>query len=220
MNKIVISVFAVLIVFLLVLGFALKIQKNYEKKNKKNPKAKGKAGEKRVKDRLSTVSKNIKHKEINDLILKDDEGNTHQIDHVEIRENGIFCIETKNYSGLIFGSKNQPHWTQCLNKSTREQIPNALIQNNGHVKAINKVLNHHYMINSVVVMVQNNADKIDASNVININNLKSYLENYKDGTNLSSSEIDDIYNTLINAGAGLTNKEHLENLRNRGIKSK
>ena len=44
----------------------------------------------------------------------DNYGNTHQIDHVEIRENGIFYIETKNYSGLIFGGSNQTFWTQCL----------------------------------------------------------------------------------------------------------
>lgn len=64
-------------------------------------------------------------------------------------------------------------------------------------------------------MVQNNANKINASNVININSLKYYLENFKDGTTLTSLEIDDIYNTLINAGRGLNDKDHLENLRSR-----
>ena len=149
----------------------------------------------------------------------DNYGNTHQIDHVEIRENGIFYIETKNYSGLIFGGSNQTFCTQCLNKYTKNKIQNPLKQNSGHVAQIRRVLSYKYKVNSIVVMVQNNAYNIKANNVINVDFLKTYLEDFDGGTNLSSLEIDDIYKTLMKAGAGLTDEKHLENLRSRGIKS-
>ncbi len=58
-----------------------------------------------------------------------------------------------------------------------------------------------YKINSVVVMVQNNANTIYCSNVINLDNLKLYLKNYDDGSRLSSEEMDEIYNKLMNAAS-------------------
>ena len=40
---------------------------------------------------------------------------THQIDHVIVSSKGIFSVETKNYSGRIYGEDNQKEWTQVLN---------------------------------------------------------------------------------------------------------
>ena len=55
----------------------------------------GKVGEKKVNKQLNPILFGIvEHKQINDLMLLDDNGKSHQIDHIEIRENGIFCIET------------------------------------------------------------------------------------------------------------------------------
>ena len=39
---------------------------------------------------------------------------TTQIDHVLISPFGVFIVETKNLKGWIFGSENQPKWTQSL----------------------------------------------------------------------------------------------------------
>ena len=33
---------------------------------------------------------------------------------IVINENGVFVIETKNYSGRIYGQENQHEWTQVL----------------------------------------------------------------------------------------------------------
>lgn len=75
----------------------------------------GAHGERKVDSKLNPLIFGIvEHRQINNLILVDDNGKSHQIDHIEIRENGIFCIETKNYIGWIFGSENQEKWTQTL----------------------------------------------------------------------------------------------------------
>lgn len=187
-----------------------------KRKHKLTDEEKGKIGELKVEKRLDNGDKEFEHREINNLILVDNYGNSHQIDHIEIRENGIFCIETKNYSGYIFGSSNQRYWTQCLSKNRKYRILNPLFQNNTHVREIERVLHNKYKVNSLVVMVQNNANKINAYNVINLGFLNEYLIDYDDGTQLSSDEIDEIYNTLLDAESGLTNKEHLDNLRSRG----
>ena len=42
------------------------------------------------------------------------QGRTSEIDLLMIHEKGIFVFESKNYSGWIFGSADQLHWTQSL----------------------------------------------------------------------------------------------------------
>ena len=58
----------------------------------------GAQGERKVDAKLNPlIFGKVEHRQINNLILVDDNNKSHQIDHIEIRENGIFCIETKNY---------------------------------------------------------------------------------------------------------------------------
>ena len=144
---------------------------------------KGKVGEAKVDSKLNPLLfGKVEHRQINNLILIDDMGKSHQIDHIEIRQNGIFCIETKNYKGWIFGSENQDKWTQTLYNGEKHQFVNPLKQNKSHIYHMSQVLEKKYRINSVVVMVQNNADKVDCSNVVNLDDLKTYLKDYNDGT--------------------------------------
>lgn len=70
----------------------------------------------------------------------DSNGKSHQIDHIEIRENGIFCIETKNYIDWIFGSEDQDKWTQSLYNGEKHQFVNPLKQNKSHIYHLSQVL--------------------------------------------------------------------------------
>ena len=155
----------------------------------------------------------VEHRQINNLILIYDNGKSHQIDHIEISHNGIFCLETKNYSGWIFGSENPAEWTQCLYTGEKNYFINPLKQNKSHIYHMSKVLDKKYKINSVVVMVQNNADRVNIPNVINLDELKWYLNSFNDGTTYSIEEMDYIYNKLLNAASDISNKEHIKNLR-------
>ena len=175
--------------------------------------SKGRAGEAKVNSKLNPlVFGKVEHRLINDLILVDRNGKSHQIDHVEIRKNGIFCIETKNYSGLILGNANQDHWTQILSNQ-RHQLINPLKQNNSHIYHIRNVLGNRYSINSLIVMVKNNAEKFIIPNVINLNDLSHYLSVYNDGTNLSVEEMDAIYKKLLEAASEISEKEHIKNVK-------
>ena len=76
---------------------------------------KGKIGEAKVNRTLNPILfDKVEHRQVNNLVLMDDNGKSHQIDHIEIRQNGIFCIETKNYIGWVFGNETQDKWTQSL----------------------------------------------------------------------------------------------------------
>jgi restriction system protein len=74
------------------------------------------------------------HALLNNVTLKTDRG-TSQIDHVLVSSTGIFVIETKHYSGWIFGRPDDEYWTQTIFK-TKFRFQNPLRQNYGHVKAL------------------------------------------------------------------------------------
>lgn len=177
-------------------------------------KVKGASGERKVDSKLNPLLiGRVEHRQINNLILVDDNGKSHQIDHVEIRENGVFCIETKNYGGLIYGNENNERWTQVLNPKTKNHFLNPLKQNKSHCFHLSKALGPKYKINSLVVMVQNNAGKINCPNVIDIDDLKKYLKNFDNGVHFGEDEMDFIYQKLLSAQSTMSNKEHVKNIK-------
>lgn len=76
---------------------------------------------------------------INDVLIPTKDGKTAQIDHVVISKYGIFVIETKNYSGWILSNENSRNWTHVIYK-TKNQFYNPILQNKGHVKALQDLL--------------------------------------------------------------------------------
>ena len=62
-------------------------------------------------------------------------------------------------------------------------------------------------------MANDNADKIDCNNVINLRDLKSYLKRFDNGVSLSKEEMDLIYNKLLDAASDMTNREHVQNIK-------
>lgn len=48
------------------------------------------------------------------LYIPKENGETTEIDVVLLHESGIYVLESKNYSGWIFGNESQKNWTQTL----------------------------------------------------------------------------------------------------------
>jgi len=69
---------------------------------------------------------------LNDLTFVSD-GDSTQIDHVVVSTKGVFLIETKNFSGLVFGRANESQWTQVAGRSKR-RFQNPLRQNYKHMR--------------------------------------------------------------------------------------
>jgi len=75
---------------------------------------------------------------IHNVTLRTKDGTT-QIDHIILSVFGIFVVETKNMKGWIFGSKEQPFWTQKIFKF-KAQFQNPLHQNYKHTQTLGKLL--------------------------------------------------------------------------------
>ena len=103
------------------------------------PYFKGKLGEFAVSTHVKLYLNNEDYILLNDCTLPDDQGGTTQIDHILLSPFGIFIIETKNYTGWIFGTERQKMWTQRIYKKSYK-FQNPLHQNYKHQKVLEKIL--------------------------------------------------------------------------------
>lgn len=156
-----------------------------------------------------------KVKLINNLVIIDEKGISHQIDHVAIRHNGIFCVETKNYGGCIYGNDQQDQWTQVLAfGKVKEHFYSPVKQNLTHVYQLSRILEGKYPITPIVVFVQDNTDYIDSKYVVGISDLWRKLKTYKPSKPLSNENMDYVFNVLSRANKSkeISNKEHIKDI--------
>ena len=97
------------------------------------PQIKGSIGEKRIHRVLEKLGE--EYRIFNDIYVPKQDGQLTQVDHVVVSKYGVFVIETKNYSGWIFGSEKQKNWTQTIYKK-KTRFYNPILQNNTHIKAL------------------------------------------------------------------------------------
>ena len=104
---------------------------------------KGNLGENEVSRILSGFNRN-QYIVINNVLLKkpfvhEDDIPTVQIDHIVVSLYGIFSIETKNYSGSIYGSEDARTWAVYVG-GKKYQMQNPLRQNHAHSKTLQMLL--------------------------------------------------------------------------------
>ncbi len=76
---------------------------------------------------------------LHNLYIPYNNGKTSEIDILFITKKGIFVIESKNYSGWIYGSEKDQYWTVC-DKRDRWKLYNPIKQNQGHINTIHQHL--------------------------------------------------------------------------------
>lgn len=84
---------------------------------------------------------NINKRLMTNLYIPKKDGSTTEIDLIMITETGLYVIESKNYSGWIFGNEKDRNWTQTLKSNQKYQFLNPIWQNKGHINALKEVLN-------------------------------------------------------------------------------
>lgn len=93
------------------------------------------------------------------LYIPRDNGKTSEIDVVMFHPKGLFVIESKNYSGWIFGNESNKQWTQTLpvgrGRSHKERFYNPIMQNATHIRAIRKYIDDTIPIHSVIAFSDN-----------------------------------------------------------------
>jgi hypothetical protein len=147
----------------------------------------GSIGEYRVRKEIEKLEKSSlgQYKAFHDLYIPKMDGSSSQIDHILLSEQGLFVIETKNYSGWIFGDESSKYWTQVIYKR-KEKFLNPIWQNKGHIKALKGWLGEefsHIPIYSIVVFTPRAKLKsgihFSQSHVIYPKQLKKVLEQYR-----------------------------------------
>lgn len=167
----------------------------------RSPTVKGARGERRVNSVLDRKLPSNEYKIFDDITLPSSFGPT-QIDHIVVSRYGIFVIETKNYTGWIFGDARSRQWTQVIFKE-KNRFMNPLRQNYKHTKAVESFfsLGPQY-VHSVVVFAGDAKFKTDLpGNVIHRRDLYPYIRSKRELL-LGTALVRDIAQNLSQYKAG------------------
>lgn len=153
---------------------------------------------------------------INNLILLSESGVSHQFDHILIRHNGVFVIETKNYYGDIKGTIEDTYWTKSFiskGKLHIEKFMNPIKQNNAHIRYLRKVLGKDVQLINVVVFVDNDVSNLGIYSVMNLSQLNRRISLVESSKPLSLEKMKNINDTLLHLEADIQNDDHVDNIK-------
>lgn len=148
------------------------------------------------------------------LIIQTANGTT-QIDHILLSKYGIFVIETKNYTGWIYGGEKQKTWTQNL-FGKKSHFQNPLNQNYRHTKALSECLQvDHSKIHPIVFFIGDAELKNSFPPNVITQGLSSYIKKFKNVI-FSESELSSFLHILEQIKTNqISSYQHLQNLRDR-----
>lgn len=176
---------------------------------------KGRRGEKHVASILHRLPRS-KYKVINNLLLNY-RGRTSEIDHVVISPYAIFVIETKSYTGLIYGSERSEFWIKNV-YGHKYSLLNPIHQNRGHIKAIRHCLQDRYNLPPIIpIVVFPTSTKLSITTkeyVIHWNFLRRLIRGYRTPA-ISDSEVWTIYRHLLSANtySWKNKRKHIRNAK-------
>lgn len=167
----------------------------------------GKAGERYTKDVLEPLQG---YKQIlSNCYFPKSDGTFTEVDLILLHESGIYVIESKNYSGWIFGHEDQQQWTQSLpgrnGQAKKVRFFNPIMQNKGHLKWMKKyadIRNDIPFYSFIVFSDRCELKKITLTSgnhfVVNRRNLFQKVQETAEGADckLTRMEIDMLYKRL------------------------
>ena len=143
------------IIFSLLLGvfffFYLKEEKK-AKKLKRYSSCEEKKGIEFERDIINEIKKSQpKAKILTNIIIPNGvKGGTTEIDVLVLTEKGFYCLECKNYSGLVVGKPEDKKWTIFYNKDYKKTFYSPIEQNKRHIMCLRKMFPKFYFHNIVV----------------------------------------------------------------------
>lgn len=153
---------------------------------------------------------------INNLILLGENNISHQFDHILIRHNGVFIIETKNYYGDIKGKIDDTYWTKSYmtrGKLKVEKFMNPIKQNNAHIRYLKKVLGKDVSFINFVVFVDNDVSKLGIYSVMNLSQINRRISLTEIDKPISSEKMIKIRDTLLHLEADIQSDDHVGNIK-------
>lgn len=149
---------------------------------------------------------------ITDFILEDGRGNLTQIDHIIKLPIGIGVIETKAYSGKIYGRAGEATWTQALG-GKKSKFQNPLRQNYAHTEAVKRIVGKNVQVFGQVLFVGDATFKELPEVVSGLQELKRHLRLIS--TMPIPADVEDAWRALVAAMMidADTRSAHLSQLR-------
>lgn len=180
---------------------------------------KGKRGERHMAVRLSFLPKK-QYWVINDLLLQSG-GYSTQIDHVVVSVYGIFVIETKYYQGWIYGGENSEFWTQNI-YGHKYQLPNPLWQNQGHCRAIARLIGDYgsIPIHNIVAFSRQASLRVDRSlPVMYWRRVVPFIKRFKQPL-ITENQAQEIYDMLLSANVTekKARKQHVSSVKHNQVR--
>lgn len=164
-----------------------------------------------------------KHRILTNIYIPKEDNQTTEIDLIFIHATGIYVLESKNYSGWIFGNEKSRYWMQTFKTGKKEKFYNPIWQNNTHIKYLKKLLNDidgKYYRSLIVFSERCTIKKMESYSddvkVIKRYDLARVLNNSINISKavLSEDEIEGIYNKIkpyTNVDESVK-KQHIRNL--------
>ncbi|WP_251136996.1 nuclease-related domain-containing protein [Exiguobacterium sp. s193] len=127
-----------------------------------------------------------------------------EIDVTFIHESGIYVLESKNYSGWIFGKEADRQWTQMFKNRFKQKFYNPIKQNEQHLKSLQKLLSgtvDEAVFKSLIVFSERCELKkitVDSSHVhvIKRNELRRTIKKLATVNRLTPAQVDIVYGQL------------------------
>lgn len=167
-------------------------------------------------------------KVLRNVYVPKENGETSEIDLVFITQKGIFVIESKNYSGWIFGDEESVNWTVMLPSKVKNCFYNPIMQNKTHIKWLQKYLGDSIPLFSVIVFsVRCELKKVSVQSdniyVIKRDELYATVRKIWDNSEdrLTESEVHSVYGrirTLTHVDMAVK-EAHIENINKKFKKS-
>jgi hypothetical protein len=144
---------------------------------------------------------------------------TTQVDHILVSRFGVFVIETKDYSGWIFGGAKDPKWTQ-VHYQWKSRFQNPIQQNYRHLCAVQDLLDFlpSTAVRSVVVFTGDAEFKTERPDgVVDLRELPALVSSYTEPV-MTLNRLQFCVGRLETARLALsreTDVEHIESLARR-----
>lgn len=167
----------------------------------------------------------------NVYLQKNAAGETTEIDVLMIRSSGIYVLESKNYSGWIFGSTRDHKWTQTLpgkGKRRKNSFLNPIHQNNLHIRCLIEHLARYQCLNIPIYSIIVFSDRCTFKNVNvqdsnvpvikrkNLRNIMQQIHNTQNIAYLTPEQIEVIYQILLPC-TNVSNEvkmKHIQDIKN------
>ena len=181
------------------------------------PQIKGWFGEQVLDKLLKVKLDGEKYRILHDIMLPTDDGATTQIDHIIVSEWGIFVIETKTYSGWVFGDAKSPQWT-VTHYRRKDRFQNPLRQNYKHIATLSECLGipKEYFKTIVAFWGETDFKTAMPPEVMLFGDVPDYILRQSSTPIIKAEQVPEVVDAILEWQASLSRERkasHVENLR-------